>query len=106
MGKAKTLKEQKKFARTGYPMKLKKKPRKYDPMKDLLDEHLIAEAIWDCLKENDPEGVVEILEFHFRAKNKSKLSKEHGISRTTIYHAFRSKNPTLQTVAKLVHAIA
>ena len=87
-------------------MKLKKKPREYDPMKDLLDEHLIAEAIWDCLKENDPEGVVEILESHFRVKNKSKLPREHGISRTTIYHAFRSKNPILQTVAKLVHAIA
>jgi len=85
-------------------IKLKKKAREYDPMKDLLDEQLIAEAVWECLKDNDPEGVIEILEAHLRAKNKSKLAKEHDLPRTTLYHAFKSKNPTLHTLAKLVHA--
>lgn len=85
-------------------IKLKKRPREYDPMKDLLDEELIAKAVWECLKENDPDGVIEILEVHISAKNKSQLAKEHDISRTTLYHAFKSKNPTLHTLAKLVHA--
>ena len=84
--------------------KFKKKPREYDPMEELLDEQLIAKAIWECLKDNDPNGVIEILEAHLRAKNKSKIAREQALPRTTLYHAFRSKNPTLQTLAKLVHA--
>ena len=85
--------------------KFKKKPREYDPMKCLLDEQLISQAVWECLKSNDPEGVIEILEAHLRAKNKSKLAKEADIPRTTYHHAFKNKNPTLSTLAKLVHAI-
>lgn len=84
--------------------KFKKKPRQYNPMKDLLDEELIAKAVWESLKENDPAGVIEILEAHMKAKNKSQLAKDHNLPRTTLYHAFKSKNPTLQTLAKLVHA--
>ena len=86
--------------------KLKKKPDEYDPMKDLQNEQLIAKAVWECLKDNDPDGVIEILEAHLRAKNKSKLAREHDLPRTTFYHAFKSKNPTLHTLAKLVHATA
>ena len=71
-----------------------------------LDEQLIAKAIWECLKENDPDGVIEILEAHLKVKNKSQLAKEHDLPRTTLYHAFKSKNPTLHTLAKLVHATA
>jgi probable addiction module antidote protein len=85
---------------------LKKKPREYDPLKELLNEKLIAKAVWECLKDNDPDGVIEILEAHLRAKNKSKLARDHDLSRTTLYHTFRSKNPTLHTLAKLVHATA
>lgn len=86
--------------------KFKKQPREYNPSKDLLDEQLIAKAIWECLKENDPDGVIEILEAHLRAKNKSQFAKEHNLPRTNLYHAFKSKNPTLHTLAKLVHATA
>lgn len=85
-------------------IKFKKTPHKYNPMKDLLDEQLISKAVWECLKDNDPDGVIEILDAHFRAKNKSKLAREHHLPRTTLYHAFKSKNPTLHTLAKLVHA--
>jgi len=81
--------------------KFKRPPREYSSMKDLLDEELIAKAVWECLRENDPDGVIEILEAHISAKNKNQLAKEHGL-----YHAFKNKNPTLHTLAKLVHAIA
>lgn len=84
--------------------RLKKRAKEYNPTKDLLNEQLIANAVWECLKDNDPNGVMEVLEAHLAAKNKSKLAKEHDLSRTTIYHAFKSKNPTLHTLAKLVHA--
>lgn len=104
MAKRKILRRQKKFIKNGSMTKFKKTPREYNPSNDLLDEDLIAKAIWECLRENDPDGVIEILEAHLSAKNKSQLAKEHDLSRTTMYHAFRSKNPTLHTLAKLVHA--
>lgn len=83
----------------------KKQPLEYDPSKDLLDDKLIAQALWECLKENDPDGAIEILEAHFSAKNKSQLAKKHDLLRTTRCQAFKNKNPTPQTLAKLVHAI-
>jgi hypothetical protein len=52
-------------------IRFKKQPHQYNPTKDLLDEELIAQAIWECLKGNDPDGVIEILEAHISAKNKS-----------------------------------
>lgn len=104
MVKAKILTKQKKSTQTGSMTKFKKQPREYSPTKDLLNEQLIAKAIWECLKENDPDGVIEILETHLKTKNKKHLAETHEIPRTTIYHAFKSKNPTLHTLAKLVHA--
>jgi DNA-binding phage protein len=53
----------------------RKQPREYNPSKDLLDEQLIAKAIWECLKEKDPDSVIEILQAHLRAKNKHQLAK-------------------------------
>ena len=85
-------------------IKLKKIPIKLDPMEDLLNEELVAQAIWECLRDNDPEGVIEILEIHLEAKNKSKISRNHNLPRTTYYHAIKSKNPTLSTLAKIIHA--
>jgi len=58
--------------------KFKKQRREYNPSKDLLDEQLIAKAIWECLKENDSDGVIEVLEAHLRAKNKSQFAKGKG----------------------------
>lgn len=84
--------------------KLKKRPPEYDPMKDLLNEELIAAAVWECLKENDPDGVIEILEAHLRAKNKSKLAREKNLPEPQFIMPLRVKIPTLQTLAKLGHA--
>jgi probable addiction module antidote protein len=106
MARQKISIKRRKYAKSGSMTKLKKQPREYDSMKELLDEELISKAVWECLKDNDPDGVIEILEAHLRAKNKSKLAREHDLPRTTFYHAFKSKNPTLHTLAKLVHATA
>ena len=104
MDRQKTLIKQRKSTKSGSTIKFKKEPREYNPSQDLLNEELIARAVWECLRENDPDGVIEILEAHLSAKNKSWIAKEHGLSRTTLYHAFKSRNPTLHTLAKLVHA--
>lgn len=75
----------------------------HDPFKTLIDEKLVAQAFWECLRNNDPEGAAEIIAIHINALNKSRFSKEEEIPRSTIYHSLRNKNPTLKTVAKLIH---
>lgn len=74
----------------------------HDPTKRLLDEDLIARAIWSCLKNNDPEGVIEIIEAHNYAKNITAAAKDNDLPRTTLYHAFKSKNPTVKTLSKMI----
>ena len=69
-----------------------------------MDEDLTALAVWECLKENDPEGVMEIIEGHLYALNKNEIADRGDIPRSTLFHSLRSKNPTLKTVAKIVHA--
>ncbi len=76
----------------------------YDPTEALLDEDRIGRAIWECLKNGDSEGVIEIIQIHLEAYNKTQLAKEAHLPKTTLYHSFRSKNPTIRTLAKLVHA--
>lgn len=76
----------------------------YNPTQALLDEKRIGRAVWECLKNDDPEGVIEVIQIHLEACNKTQLAKEAHLPKTTLYHSFRSKNPTIRTLAKLVHA--
>ena len=87
-------------------LKLKKNTGidKYSPTKTLLNEEFISKVIWDCLEKNDPEGVMEALEAHSETLNKVKLAQETDISRSTLYNNLHAKNPTIKTLAKLIHA--
>lgn len=102
-----TLTKRRKSSKNTQKMKLKKDTglKKYSPTQELLDEKFIALAIWDCLKNNDPEGVMEIIETHLEAVNKVRIAKEANISRSSLYKALKGKNPTLRTIAKLVHCL-
>lgn len=86
-------------------IKLKQDPQilDYSPTEELLDETFIAKAIWECLKNNDPEGVMEIIEAHLEAVNKVKASEHIELPRSTMYNAFKGKNPTIKTLAKLIN---
>jgi DNA-binding phage protein len=72
----------------------------------LLDEKFIAQAIWECLKNNDPQGVVEIIETHLEVVNKVKAAQATDLSRATMYHALKSKNPTIKTLAKMINCFS
>lgn len=96
----------KKSVRRTSKMKRKKNARAYSPTQELLDENFIAMAVWECLKNNDPEGVVEIIETHLEIVNKVKASQSNDLSRSTLYHALKGKNPTIKTLAKLVNCCA
>jgi len=69
----------------------------------LINEKLEAQAFWACLRDNDPEGATEIITIHVHTLNKSRFAREEEIPRSTIYHSLSNKNPTLKTVAKLIH---
>ncbi len=75
-----------------------------DPIASLLDPDLIGSAIMQCLIENDPEGVMEIIEDHLYALNKSKFLREADVPRSTMYQLLKRKNPTIKTLAKIMYA--
>lgn len=109
MGKAKTSHRQKKSLGSTRKMKSKLKLKKdaevieYSPSEKMMDEEFIAKAVWECLKNNDPEGVVEIIKSHLEIVNKVKAAQATDLSRSTLYNAFKGKNPTVKTLAKLVN---
>lgn len=74
------------------------------PVENLLDLNLIGSAIMQCLIENDPEGVMEIIESHLYALNKSKFLREAKVPRSTMYQLLKRKNPTIKTLAKIIYA--
>ena len=108
MAKTKTLGKRKTFSKNTLYKKIKPGMGvdTYNPTLRLLDKDRIGKAIWECLKDGDWEGVIEILEIHLGAVNKTQLAKEAHIPKTTLYHSFKSKNPTIKTLAKMIHACA
>lgn len=113
MVKAKTSKRQKRSSvkmsrsKPKVILKLKKnaRVRESNPTEEILNEDLIGRAIWECFKEGDSEGVIEIIGIYLRASNKSQMAKEASVARSTIY-SLKGGNPTVKTLARLVHACA
>jgi len=70
----------------------------------LTNSENIGKAIVECLENNDPEGVMEVIAIYLEAVNKTKLTDTHGIHRQTIYSALKHRNPTIKTLAKIMHA--
>lgn len=79
------------------------KPIPFDPTEELLDENFIGKAILECLQNNDPEGVMEVVAIYLNALNKAKSAQDVNLSRSTLYHSLKKKNPTIKTLAKLIH---
>ena len=78
----------------------------YDPIKNLLDTKKMGAAIMECLIENDTEGALEILEGYLYAVGRTQFLKEANIPRSTAYNVFKRRNPTIKTIAKIMHASA
>jgi len=89
-------------------LKIKKNAKVFDysPTQELFDENLIRNAIWECLVNNDSNGVMDVLDAYIEAiSNKEVLCKKMDLSRSTFYNSLKEKNPTLKTLAKLVSAV-
>ena len=106
MAKAKTSPKQKKSSKSMLKMNLKNNHEliAYDPVKEMIDENFIGKAILECLINNDPEGVMEVIEIYLDALEKTQFIQKSRIPKSTLYHSLKSKNPTIKTLAKLVHA--
>jgi DNA-binding phage protein len=44
----------------------------YDPVQELTNENFVSKAILECLRNNDPEGVMEVIEMYLSVLEKSK----------------------------------
>lgn len=75
---------------------------KHDPLKTLTNEKIVAQAFWECLRDNDLKGAAEIIAMHLNALNKSRLAQEETSPVQRSITAFET-DPTLKTVAKLIH---
>jgi DNA-binding phage protein len=67
------------------------------------DPSKVGAALLQCLIDNDTETYIEILESYLRM-NKLQVAKKAKMPRSTVQLAFsKSGNPTLKTLAKIVH---
>jgi DNA-binding phage protein len=96
------------FCLKDYPSVILKKGckiHKFNPSEKLSDYNLVASAFFEALQDDDVEGALEILEGYLMTKKKSDLSRKGKIATSTIYHSLSKRaNPTLKTVAKILHA--
>ncbi len=106
MAKAKTSPKQKKSSENIQSVKLKSNTgvKPYSPTKEILQGDLIGKAIVECLMNNDPEGVMEVIAIYLGTLNRVKAAQQANLSRSTLYHSLRYKNPTIRTLAKIMSA--
>lgn len=78
--------------------------KEYDPIKNLLDTNKMGAAIMECLIENDTEGALEVIENYLYARNRTQFLSEANVPRSTAYNFIRRRNPTIKTLAKILHA--
>lgn len=104
MVKVKTLHKQRESSKRILKLKKGSSVVEFSPTQELLDKNFMGKAIMECLINNDPEGVVEIIEMYLDTVNKVQSIRNVKLSRSTLYHTLRGKNPTLKTLAKIMHS--
>jgi DNA-binding phage protein len=108
MARAKTSQKQRKSAKTTRKWDRAKLSacREWSPTNEILEPDNLAKAVAECLLNNDPDGIVEIIQIYLETVNVVKFAKTAHISKSTLYHSLKEKNPTIKTLAKLIHAAA
>lgn len=81
----------------------KAKLQTYNPTIFFQDYDKVGTALLESLIENDTDAFIEILDAYLNV-NRAKVAKKTGLSRSTVQQALSKKgNPTLKTLAKIVH---
>lgn len=82
------------------------KVKRFDPESKLRDRDFVAKALFEALSDGDEEAALEIINAYVRAVKKTEIAKHEKMATSTVYHALSSNgNPTLRTVAKVLHAV-
>lgn len=72
----------------------------------LKDRHYVAAALIQCLQDGDADAFKEILGSYLDVVNKSNFSKKTDIPERTLYRMVSDEgNPTLDNIARVVHAL-
>jgi probable addiction module antidote protein len=78
----------------------------YSPSQRLRNKKFVAEALMESLRDGDTEAFKEILGAHLEAINKAEFAERVQIPKRTLYRMVSKKgNPTLDNIAKVVHAL-
>ncbi|SRR5581483_1975189 len=106
MGKIRTSKRRQKSLGKSRKVNLDKVKglTRVSPLKELVDPQQTALAILECLQNNDPEGAMEMITIYLDALNKTRLRRKAKLSKSTMYSALKHRNPTIKTLAKIMHA--
>lgn len=73
------------------------------PEDNFMDHQKVGAALLECLIDNDTESFIEILDSYLRI-NRLQVSKNGNMARSTVQLALsKTGNPTLKTLAKIVH---
>lgn len=81
----------------------KAKLQPHDARSFFQDVDKVGTALLESLVENDTDAFIEILDAYLKV-NRAKVAKKSGLSRSTVQHALSKKgNPTLKTIARIVH---
>ncbi len=80
--------------------------KEHTPSEYLTNRDNIGKAIVECLENNDPKGVMEVISIYLESVNKSKISQVNALHRQTVYSALKHRNPTVKTLAKLMFSYA
>jgi DNA-binding phage protein len=78
----------------------------FDPDIRLQRPDIIAQALWECLVDNDIEAFKDILRSHLEVTNKEQLAKRAGIPKRTLFRMLSPEgNPTLENLGKIIHEL-
>lgn len=84
-------------------LKKGKRVKSHDPEKSLKNLDKVGVALLESLIANDTEAFIDILDGYLHI-NRSKVAKNAHMARSTVQQALSGKgNPTLKTIAKIVH---
>ncbi len=79
---------------------------RHSPREHLKDPKFVYKALIEALRDGDSEAFKEILSAHLEVVNKEEFSKRAKIPKRTLFRILSPEgNPTLDNVAKLVHAL-
>ena len=109
MAKAKTSLRLKRSLENTPKLKLKKgvKVLKHDSAATFLDTKLVGNALIQALRDGDAEAFKEILAAHLSVTNKDKFAAKAKLPRRTLFRMLSPDgNPTLENIARIVHAFS